>query len=176
MDQPTRFVGMDVHKETIVVAVTAAGDCGKATPYGTFPNTAALEKLVTRLRQAGSGPLKFCYEAGPCGYGVHRTLTRLGEECMVIAPSMPAASNRFSPARRSPSAGGTTHLPRLWPPTLAEGTPSHSVPHTFRHVAPQQRAGLVLPVCRGAAPGLLPVGCPSASWGEEARDGAIRWR
>jgi hypothetical protein len=88
MDQPTRFIGMDVHKETIVVAVTAAGDSGNATPYGTFPNTAAaLEKLVTRLRQAGSGSLKFCYEAGPCGYGVHRTLTRLGEACMVVAPS-----------------------------------------------------------------------------------------
>jgi hypothetical protein len=75
MDQPTRFIGMDVHKDTIVVAVTTAGDVGKATPYGTFPNTAAaLEKLVKRLRQAGSGPLKFCYEAGPCGYGVHPRL------------------------------------------------------------------------------------------------------
>src|SRR4051794_26571647 len=53
------------------------------------PNTAAgLEKLVKRLRQAGSGPIKFCYEAGPCGYGVHRTLTRMGEDCMVVAPSM----------------------------------------------------------------------------------------
>jgi transposase len=62
MDQPTRFIGMDVHKDTIVVAVTAAGDTGKATPYGTFPNTvAALEKLVKRLQQAGSGPSKFCY-------------------------------------------------------------------------------------------------------------------
>jgi transposase len=80
---------MDIHKDTIVVAVTATGDVGKATPYGTFLNTAAaLEKLVTHLRQAGSGPLKFCYEAGPCGYGVHRTLTRLGAECMVVAPSM----------------------------------------------------------------------------------------
>jgi hypothetical protein len=47
MEQPTRFIGMDVHKETIVGAVTAAGDVGKATPYGTFPNSAtALEKLV----------------------------------------------------------------------------------------------------------------------------------
>jgi transposase len=89
MDQPTRFVGMDVHKETIVVAVTASGEVGKATAYGTFPNTAAgLEKLVKRLRQAGSGPIKFCYEAGPCGYGVHRALTRMGEDCMVVAPSM----------------------------------------------------------------------------------------
>src|SRR5580692_4522400 len=89
MEQPTRFIGMDVHKDTIVVAVTAIGNVGKATPYGTFPNTtAALEKLVKRLRQADSGPLKFCYEAGPCGYGIHRTLTKLGEDCMVVAPSM----------------------------------------------------------------------------------------
>jgi transposase len=89
MEQSTRFIGMDVHKDTIVVAVTATGDAGKATTYGTFPNTAAaVEKLVKRLRQADSGPLKFCYEAGPCGYGVHRTLTKLGEDCMVVAPSM----------------------------------------------------------------------------------------
>src|SRR6201993_2817687 len=89
MEQPIRFIGMDVHEATIVDAVTAAGDVGKATPYGTFPNTAAaLEKLVKRLRQAGSGPMKFCYEAGPCGYGVHRTLTRMGEDCIVVAPSM----------------------------------------------------------------------------------------
>jgi transposase len=89
MGQATRFIGMDVHKETIVVAITATDDVGKATPYGTFPNSAtALEKLVRRLRQAGSGPLKFCYEAGPCGYGVHRTLTKMGEDCMVVAPSM----------------------------------------------------------------------------------------
>jgi transposase len=62
MEQSTRFVGMDVHKDTIVVAVTAAEEIGKATAYGTFPNTAAaLEKLVKRLRQAGNGPIKFCY-------------------------------------------------------------------------------------------------------------------
>ena len=80
MEQPTRYVGMDVHKETIVAAVTAAGEVGKATSYGTHPNTpAALEKLVKRLRESGTGPLKFVYEAGPCGYGVHRSLTRLGK-------------------------------------------------------------------------------------------------
>src|SRR6201987_5026507 len=88
-EQPPRVVGMDVHKETIVVAVTASGEVGKAMAYGTFPNTtAALEKLVKRLRQAGSGPIKFCYEAGPCGYGIHRALTKMGEDCMVVARSM----------------------------------------------------------------------------------------
>ncbi len=80
MEQPTRFIGMDVHKETIVAAITAAGEVGKAASYGTHHNTAAsLEKLVKRLREGGTGPLKFVYEAGPCGYGVHRTLTRLGK-------------------------------------------------------------------------------------------------
>src|SRR3954453_24043995 len=89
MEQSTRFVGMDVHKDTIVVAVTATGEVGQATAYGTFPNTAAgLEKLVKRLRQARSGAIRFCYAAGPWGYGVHRTLTRRGEDCMVVAPWM----------------------------------------------------------------------------------------
>jgi transposase len=56
MEQSTRFVGMDVHKETIVVAVTATGEVGKATTYGTFPNTAAgLEKLVKRARRSRAG-------------------------------------------------------------------------------------------------------------------------
>ena len=89
MEQRTRFIGMDVHKDTIAVALTAMGEAGKATQYGTIANTpAALGKLVQRLREAGSGALKFCYEAGPCGYGVHRRLTGLGEDCMVVAPSM----------------------------------------------------------------------------------------
>ena len=48
MEQAIRFIGVDVHKETI--AVTATRDVGKAAPNGTFPNTtAALEKLVKRL-------------------------------------------------------------------------------------------------------------------------------
>lgn len=89
MEQPTRFIGLDVHKETITVAVTASGEAGKAVLYGRIANTsAALETLVKKLHEAGSGDLKFCYEAGPCGYAVHRTLTRLGEACLVAAPSM----------------------------------------------------------------------------------------
>src|SRR3546814_11901365 len=31
--------------------------------------------------------LNVCYEAGPCGYGLHRLLTKLGQNCIVIAPS-----------------------------------------------------------------------------------------
>jgi transposase len=126
MEQPTRFVGMDVHKDTIVVAVTATGEVGKAAPYGTFPNTAAaLEKLVKRLRQAGSGPVRFCYEAGPCGYGAHRTLTKLGEDCMVVAPSMiPRKSgDRQKNDRRDAASLAVLHrgglLTAVWVPDAA---------------------------------------------------------
>jgi transposase len=55
MKRSTRFIGLDVHKDSIAVAITAAGEVGKATAYGTIPNTAtALQALVTRLRQAGA--------------------------------------------------------------------------------------------------------------------------
>jgi transposase len=126
MEQPTRFIGLDVHKATIVVAVTGAGETGKAVPYGTIPNTPAQqEKLVGRLRQGGSGPLKFCYEAGPCGYGVHRTLTRLGEECMVAAPSLiPRKSgDRHKTDKRDAASLAVLHrgglLTPVWVPDAA---------------------------------------------------------
>ena len=126
MEQSTRFVGMDVHKDTIVVAVTATGEVGKATAYGTFPNTAAgLEKLVKRLRQAGGGPLKFCYEAGPCGYGIHRALTKMGEDCMVVAPSMIPRKSGERQKNDKRDAGGLAVLHRgglltaVWVPDAA---------------------------------------------------------
>jgi transposase len=43
--------------------------------------------LVKLLRKDGAD-LKFCYEAGPCGYGIHRQLDELGWECQVVAPSL----------------------------------------------------------------------------------------
>ncbi|HEX9841094.1 MAG TPA: IS110 family transposase [bacterium] len=81
------YVGLDVHKESIAVAVAHAGR-GEATYYGEVPNTpAAVGKLVKRLAREGS-VLDFCYEAGPCGYGLHRQLTGLGQHCAVVAPSL----------------------------------------------------------------------------------------
>ena len=55
---------------------------------GALANRAdALRKMVERLERRG-GQLRFCYEAGPCGYGLHRFLTRLGHTCAVVAPSL----------------------------------------------------------------------------------------
>jgi transposase len=87
MNQFTKFIGMDVHKATIAVAVADAG-CGEVRYLGEIANTAeAIVKLVKQLRK-GDPQLSFCYEAGPCGYGIHRQLTELGWDCQVVAPSL----------------------------------------------------------------------------------------
>ena len=71
-----KFVGLDVHKETIAVAV-GEPDGGEVRYIGEIPNTPdAVVKLVRQLRKEGS-KLSFCYEAGPCGYGLHRQLRDL---------------------------------------------------------------------------------------------------
>src|SRR6202035_1123925 len=82
------YVGLDVHKESIVVAVAAGGLRGEVREYGRIANTAAaLDRLMRKLRGEGVG-LRFCYEAGPCGYGIQRHLSAHGHECMVVAPSL----------------------------------------------------------------------------------------
>ncbi len=84
MSKVSRFVGLDVHKETIAVAV-ARGDSA-AESLGSIPNDAdAVVKLVHRL---GADDGLWCYEAGPCGYELQRLLSELGVNCIVVAPSL----------------------------------------------------------------------------------------
>ena len=86
MDKSIKFVGMDVHKATIAVSVAEAGG-GEVRYLGEIANTAeAISKLVRQLRK-GDAELSFCYEAGPCGYGIHRQLTEMGWEGQVVPPS-----------------------------------------------------------------------------------------
>ena len=86
MSERTRCIGLDAHAATIAVAV--ADEDGSVTAEGTIVNEpAAVRKLVTRLG-GGGARLKVAYEAGPTGYALHRQLTRLGIECVVVAPSL----------------------------------------------------------------------------------------
>lgn len=88
MAENTLFVGLDVHKKTISIAVVA-GDADAAVRfYGTIENCPdALRSVCRKLSKVGQN-LHFCYEAGPCGYGVQRQLARLGHRCDVVAPSL----------------------------------------------------------------------------------------
>ena len=81
------YVGLDVHKDTIAVGVAFPGR-EKPTYWGEVGNSAgAVSKLVKRLGEYGA-VLSFCYEAGPCGYGLYRQLRELGQVCDVVAPSL----------------------------------------------------------------------------------------
>jgi len=86
MKNATRFVGLDVHADTIAVAVAAAGRDGEVRNLGIIRNEAgAVRKLVEKLGKKG---LRTCYEAGPTGYALYWQLTELGVACEVIAPTL----------------------------------------------------------------------------------------
>jgi hypothetical protein len=75
------YVGLDVHKDGIVVALAEDGLRGEVRDYGRIANTpAALQRLVGKLGQPGV-ELRFCYEAGPYGYGIQRQLSASGHDC-----------------------------------------------------------------------------------------------
>src|SRR5712692_11106797 len=82
------FVGLDVHKDSIAVAHAQGHSTDPPVFVGTVGTRQAdLNKLVRRL-QAKTSDLVFAYEAGPCGYGLHRYLTDQGVSCQVVAPSL----------------------------------------------------------------------------------------
>ncbi|WP_425331338.1 IS110 family transposase [Paracoccus ravus] len=82
------FIGLDVHKATISVAVAQGERGGEVRHWGTILHRPDdVRKLVEKLRTGGR-KLHFCYEAGPCGYGLHRQLLEMGQDCIVVAPSL----------------------------------------------------------------------------------------
>ena len=99
MSKDTVFVGMDVHAETIVVAVAEGRNAVRS--LGTIPNRPeAIRRLITRLGTRKK--VRVCYEAGPTGYALYWQLTELGVHCDVVAPSLvpKKASDRVKTDRR----------------------------------------------------------------------------
>jgi transposase len=81
------FIGMDVHKDSIEIAI-AEGASQEVRRYGKVGGTRdALRKALRKLVSLGK-PLHFCYEAGPCGYEIYRYLHSEGHDCWVVAPSL----------------------------------------------------------------------------------------
>ena len=85
------YVGLDVHKESIVVAVASGGLRGEVREYGRIANTASACWTVMLRKLGGAGvALRFCYEAGPCGCGIQRLACRPRDTNgrAVVAPSL----------------------------------------------------------------------------------------
>lgn len=87
MNSATKYIGLDVSKEKIAVAIA---DEGREAPryYGLIENSE--KALLSCLRKIGGEEIKLhvCYEAGPTGYAIFRWLKKKGIDCAVIAPSL----------------------------------------------------------------------------------------
>ncbi len=123
MKKPTRWVGMDVHAQTIAVAV-ADGD-GTVRSMGTIPNRPeSVRRIVGKL--AAEHTLRVCYEAGPCGYVLYWQLTERGIHCDVVAPTLipVKAGDRVKTDRRDAEKLARCYrsgdLTAVWVPTQAQ--------------------------------------------------------
>lgn len=83
----TLFVGLDVHKDSITVACIGSSASDPVIDVGTIGTQQyAIDRLMAKL--SGRGTLQFVYEAGPCGFWLHRYLRSKGQICTVTAPSL----------------------------------------------------------------------------------------
>src|SRR5436309_13243942 len=120
-------VGLDTHKAKIAVAVAEPGRSGEVRFRGEIANRPeAVRQLLERLAEK-HGRLRVGYEAGPCGYGLHRQIIALGHDCTVVAPSliprkpgervkMPGGCTRWRGRSGSTSAIFTRGWARASPP------------------------------------------------------------
>jgi transposase len=87
MSKASTFVGLDVHKNSIVVALLRPGQ-DTAVEWKLANEPAAVQRLLRKLEREAGGELECCYEAGPTGFVLRRQMDAAGISCKVIAPSL----------------------------------------------------------------------------------------
>ena len=99
MKEYSMYVGMDVDKCRIAIAEAQRGDGKPVYRNEVLTDTKSIDKMLERYEKERT---KFCYEAGPTGYGLQRYLSRKGYECVVVAPSLipKRAGDRIKTNRR----------------------------------------------------------------------------
>jgi transposase len=122
MKERLRFLGLDVHAETIAVAV--AEPDGEVRSLGTIANREeSIRKFIRKLGPAEQ--LRACYEAGPTGFVLYWQLAQLGVECAVVAPTLvpKKAGDRVKTDRRDALKLARSHrsgdLTAVWVPDEA---------------------------------------------------------
>ena len=87
MQEAITYVGIDAHKKNLAIAMLV-GHERTPTTWTVANEPGAVERLRRTLIRRAPGPIECCYEAGPCGYALHRQLHRERVRCQVIAPAL----------------------------------------------------------------------------------------
>jgi transposase len=184
-----RYIGLDVHKEGIVVAIAEGGIGGEVREYGRIANTAAgLDRLMRKLGGAGVR-LRFGYEAGPCGYGIQRHLSAHGHDCVVVAPSLipKRAGDRIKTDRRDAAGLARLHrageLTTVWVPDVGHEAMRDLVRarldavHALRRARQQLSGFLLRQGCHYGRPAWTKLHRPhgTSPWAEGSRLAGLRF-
>ena len=155
MEKLITFVGLDVHKNSIVVALADAGRNAEVRHYGTIGG--GLDDLDCLIKKLASPKkeLRFVYEAGPCGYEIFRSLTAKGFDCAICSPAhIPKkAADRIKTDRRDAMmlarlhrAGELTYVfvPRTDDEAMRDLTRAREDAKKAQRIAQQQLSGMLL--------------------------------
>ena len=156
MKKKVLYVGMDVHKFTIDIAITESQPHSPVRSYGQIDNRLGILDRVIGKLESKESELRFVYEAGPCGYQIYRHLAAKGYHCSVVAPSLipkrageriKTASNTLwtetnmgSPGSRARCFRTCTRPPTAQDPSLSRANDNLSI--AFRSRPHRRRPGL----------------------------------
>ena len=87
MENIITYVGMDTHKKDHKVALHYPGD-EQIIQFMVKNNVREIRKMVNKIKKQAPSEVRFCYEAGVCGFTLKRRIEALGCKCDVIAPSL----------------------------------------------------------------------------------------